>query len=505
MNLEELAKKHANDFPGYELVDNYEAGFPSYVLQLEVLLQIKRPVPVLEEFILKAVEAGQTRVKDIADLLGLDHPIVEYGLDQLQLGNYVYFHLNPKNKNTIIVNITDKGRTALRELYLSEPEPDNFSVCMDALTGLLYPREPLRQAKVIRDQGYHEIPTLARQPSLEQLDLTTLKRLWAREQESQLQKEGSIRSEQRELVELRAIEKTWTEYRLMRVLQYLRPDDGALMVQVFYRGDHMDAHDVALLNMENDKRRPLRAVLERDMPPKDEDIFTVIGQQKIEAARRNRSEIPLIQTEVANRQQVVKQTEEQEKSDLVDERREARYIVEEQRREIERLRDQIQTMQDQAGGTEALQMHEHRSKLFEALSSSKQQVIIISPWLNNEAVDNELQIAIGEALNRGVNILIGYGLGEPNRREEHIVRKLKELRKGKTGKLCLYRMRDIHSKVLICDDSFMVLTSFNWLSFAGDRNRGSRVEDGILTRDKSVIESKKNEWLDRLKNAPGVI
>ena len=58
MNIEELAQKHAFDFPGYKLADFYEAAIPSYAIQLQVLMQVKRPLPVLEEFILKTADAG---------------------------------------------------------------------------------------------------------------------------------------------------------------------------------------------------------------------------------------------------------------------------------------------------------------------------------------------------------------------------------------------------------------------------------------------------------------
>ena len=107
-------------------------------------------------------------------------------------------------------------------------------------------------------------------------------------------------------------------------------------------------------------------------------------------------------------------------------------------------------------------------------------------------------------MKRGIDVYIGHGFGDPDRREEKTVEKLKRIARGKKGRLKLYRIGDVHSKVLICDDHFMVISSFNWLSFAGDSKRGSRVEDGMLTRDKKAIVQKTLEWLERFEQAPPV-
>ena len=48
---------------------------------------------------------------------------------------------------------------------------------------------------------------------------------------------------------------------------------------------------------------------------------------------------------------------------------------------------------------------------------------------------------------------------------------------------------DTHQKILVCDRSFGVLGSFNWLSYRGERDKEYRNETNILLRDPaSVIE-----------------
>ena len=45
----------------------------------------------------------------------------------------------------------------------------------------------------------------------------------------------------------------------------------------------------------------------------------------------------------------------------------------------------------------------------------------------------------------------------------------------------------------------MVITSFNWLSFKGDPNRGFRQERGIYTEYKDAIKQMKEELSNSMK------
>jgi phosphatidylserine/phosphatidylglycerophosphate/cardiolipin synthase-like enzyme len=42
--------------------------------------------------------------------------------------------------------------------------------------------------------------------------------------------------------------------------------------------------------------------------------------------------------------------------------------------------------------------------------------------------------------------------------------------------------RGTHQKILICDRTFAVTGSFNWLSYAGEQDEGYRNETGTLFR-----------------------
>ena len=68
------------------------------------------------------------------------------------------------------------------------------------------------------------------------------------------------------------------------------------------------------------------------------------------------------------------------------------------------------------------------------------------------------------------------------------------------GRLDVVEHGSTHEKVLIVDREFMVVTSFNWLSFRGQW--GQRAEAGIYHRIRDEIEAAAAIYLDRLGVAP---
>jgi len=394
VNIEELAAKHSEAYPGYKLVDYYEAALPSYSLVLQALMHRQRPITAIEEFILRSVDAGQGTIDEVAGLLGLEWAVVEMGLDTLQRRGCVSL-IAPLNdeRQDVRIGLTNRGRSALSELVLYEPEPTSFNVCLDALTGHFYPSRPLMQPKDVRELGLHEIPTLLVVPRLEELDRMALKRL-VRESQRDL----PDRAERRELSEILAVEKTWTAYRGMRVLQYVRPEDGALQVEVYDGSERSRSHESALLQMEASKYRPLRWVSAADVPPADPADLAVIDGQALSAAKRSAVEAPKLEGEIKEKREAIAEAVARLGSRVVSERQDAAHRIEQLQQELAEREGRLQQLEQERGSVEVLQMHEHRPKLIAALKEAKKELIIVSPWLNRQAVDYELRQEIGNAL-----------------------------------------------------------------------------------------------------------
>jgi phosphatidylserine/phosphatidylglycerophosphate/cardiolipin synthase-like enzyme len=139
-----------------------------------------------------------------------------------------------------------------------------------------------------------------------------------------------------------------------------------------------------------------------------------------------------------------------------------------------------------------------RQALLEALSSVKDHLILVCPWLCHHGFDLEIQKQLENLLIKGVTIEIGYG-------------KLSDIEKGKlTGffyntlkqatslanKYPNFKLKLIgtHEKYLVCDRSFAMLGSHNFLTSGVGEER----EIGIRTTDPNLIE----KLIERYEYAP---
>lgn len=55
-------------------------------------------------------------------------------------------------------------------------------------------------------------------------------------------------------------------------------------------------------------------------------------------------------------------------------------------------------------------------------------------------------------------------------------------------------MKSTHAKILIFDDVW-ISTSFNWLSFRGDRDRTYRMEEGTLVCNQRVVNQQYERYV----------
>ena len=146
-----------------------------------------------------------------------------------------------------------------------------------------------------------------------------------------------------------------------------------------------------------------------------------------------------------------------------------------------------------------LSTYDHRPLLLDALDSAQNIVIIVSPWIKSGGMNNEILERIESALKRNTCVIIGYGISEKEDSDKKILQKLTNMQNKKYGnKLLLIKLNNTHEKVLIKDNEYMVITSFNWLSFKGDPNKGFRQETGYYTESKEAIQQMKANLSNRM-------
>ncbi len=84
---------------------------------------------------------------------------------------------------------------------------------------------------------------------------------------------------------------------------------------------------------------------------------------------------------------------------------------------------------------------------------------------------------------------------KPSKGQENVIIALQKLVK-KYSRLKVTKIGS-HAKILLVDSTFLVLGSFNWLSFQGDPERPFRDEQSVLITIPVMIEKKFRDLVSR--------
>lgn len=138
---------------------------------------------------------------------------------------------------------------------------------------------------------------------------------------------------------------------------------------------------------------------------------------------------------------------------------------------------------------EMVSVYEHPPLLDDALSTAQNRLVINSPWIKPDVVNKAFLEKLRDALGRGVLVYIAYGFGEQRPQDRNwAVRELEKIN-HRYPNFHFSNVGNTHAKLLIKDSEFIVVSSFNWLSFKGDPNRTFREEYGIKYGDADFIEN----------------
>lgn len=133
-----------------------------------------------------------------------------------------------------------------------------------------------------------------------------------------------------------------------------------------------------------------------------------------------------------------------------------------------------------------------RRVLLEALQKAQHRLILVCPWLTYYGADSEVIQMCKKLLQKGVRLEIGWG-------------NLKDINDGKVGvgffynalgafedlresypQLCQMKLLGTHEKFLVCDRSFAMIGSHNFLTSG---TSSSEREVGLRTNDTRLIEN----------------
>lgn len=460
--IEELAGHYANSMKGYKLVSYYKAAFPVYRISSELVIQRKKELGLIQEFCLKYLRVGAKNVNNLKNFLGLDEKVVTSNLltlHQLDMVNYRFA--------TQEVILTPKGIEALEKNNFVVPEIIDYTFLIDGITGEYQINQSLDRAEKIKNNS-HIIPFLESKPDIDVIDIKSIKNI------VNIQKHLNNSSYlDADILAVKNIEKIEKFYRKLNILVFMN-DCGNYELQVYDVNKRNQKYEAKLMVMLR-KNFKIIPTVEFDIEMYDTSN-SLIDKDKVEILANEKDNL----IDVIDTLEI--RVEEAEKMEV---NTEEDYLT--KTMQIDQLRKELEKEKlKEKAIPKLINTYEHRPILIRALNEAKKQVVIVSPWIKETATDFELRGAIQKAMERKVKVVICYGISKKIESDvNYAVNLLKKLKEDKTyGKyLSLVLLGNTHEKVLICDEVFTVVTSFNWLSFKGDKNRGFRQETGTYVED----------------------
>lgn len=223
-------------------------------------------------------------------------------------------------------------------------------------------------------------------------------------------------------------------------------------------------------------------------------------RQKEKSFERTKKELDRILKDAAPEQkrvEIEKLTQEAEK--LLTELRQREVDIDSVWSQMEDTFKGMSKEQKEAHKIDFLHDYEIRQVLLSTFRIAEHEIDIISPWVSKHAVNNELITEMENALKRGVSLKIIYGIdgssdSSMKRKSESqaIINDLSK-RYKKYGSKFKARLDNTHEKLLLCDDKYFLIGSYNLLSFGGDYKDDTRKEIMMYQETKPVILSLRNK------------
>lgn len=481
--LYETAHRY-NNREGFDLVSCREVGLPIYRVTVQAITQVKKKIPPIEEFVLKAINSGLTSELEIGQFLGLEPLITRDAMINLRMSEDIDL-IVPEGGQLQEWTLTKRGQGTLREAKSIVPEERTFTVNFDGLLRHVkwYGRfeSRLLRKRDLRNRDILEIP-----PSKYKLpQLSDLKIADVDEVIRKIEIASKVKREQeRDLLALKAIERRPDSFFLpAQALVYKSRSGHDLQVAFVVDGRLDNDYEAAFARANGVKKLRILETLKGSEPRKFAEEW--LGREYVE-------EVPLEAIESLKREvssvriQAVAFQEQLEIAEVDAQKSKLQEQLDQALKKIEELEQKLTKVP-----MDWLEVYDYPPLLKRALEESQERLLIVSPWIRANVVNKSFLQQFERLLQRNVRTYIGYGLGETQlEKREWDVQAEKNLQKlaQKYKNFTFKRLGNTHAKVLISDSHFAANGSFNWLSFKGDPNRTFRDERGAIAYDARKID-----------------
>lgn len=444
--VEILRRRFADRRPGLELVDIVEAVVPVTLARVEVLAQERKPIQLLDEFVLRFVRSGISDIDVLAGLLGLTNEQVTSAVaDQISADHVTNFGGR--------LALTPLGLAAATELASVSPILTPLPVAFDRLTWSVedYPRSTLIKKRDAEEAGMYVLP--AKKHARIGIDDVSAERL------NEILPQKKSTTAHVEVLRVRKINSQNQHlYVPAHLLVYGNLSDRSLELALAIDGDLKEAHGLELAAQDT-------AV----------SLGITIGAP---------AERPVLEPELESLR-----VSSQPAGDLSPHPRDEPKTV---HREV----DSPPTPDEPL--VRGVTVFEHADLLAQALQSARKRIMIISPWVRRAIVSTDFRADLERRLRAGVRVHIAHGFGpDDSDSDADAIRQLENLQTRYQDKLSIVRLTNSHAKILIFDETW-ISTSFNWLSFKGDPRRTFRMEEGTIVKIPGAVDREYERLLEVL-------
>ncbi len=477
MNLEQVLDITAYARPGYSLVFFKEAALPNYLLTTRLLTLEKKSLGPIEEGCLGAINAGLGNPDDISSFLGMSRAVLNGVLAGLNTTECINYSRASETVNAM-VTLTEKGRITLSTMKEVVPQETLVKFIFDpflrkirfvSTASLFKPRET-------KELGWYEVPLCgAKRPEVDDIPLADIDKV--------LQKLPHRDENSRELLAARRIERREMHFLPCLLLFYRSQTSDEVQVAFYLEDGFSLDHENVFRELGGPELAGANHVLTGPDLPELDNLVVGSNKQKIEELVLLEQEISLISSHV-----FPEDNQEEVDAFTINEREKSAGVN--SNSAIMRLRAMTQR---------CIRMHEHPGLLTKALTASKDRLLIISPWITHNVIDWKFVTSLEALLKNGVDVTIGYGLADDGGARGTDKAKQKQAITDQANKeltniqdrfdnFRLVFLGNTHRKLLVSDNTFAIVTSFNWLSFRGDPRKKARDEFGFLVTDLDEVE-----------------
>lgn len=452
------------------LLDRRIIGYPFYSVSVDLTYIGSRILELQEEFVLKCINQGLRTCREISIFLGIDEKFIERIISSLLFKELIALDE--------ILKLTETGLDALEKQTILATVSENFFFHLDALSGKILSSFNIN--RIDRDRCI-ALKRVVLKPKLGE-DLI--------DYHEEIQ--GILRFEKGqdrlELLQINKLEKIYTQWHEVDLMLYkASPDDTEINYEVFSRGSIAIEYRDSIDRLYARGEKILDAALHYDSEIDLKDI-------EIDSSASELSIVKISKNDVLEIERLGAQLSAINENDSF-----SKVCNSPKENEI---RKQLKEYKQKTNISEIIHTIEHRDYLFEAFKKSKQRLMIISPWIRSSVIDKNFLTQLEHALKSNILVHILYGIkqrpGFGQQNDSKAIESLEKLTTIYSKNFIFSAVKNTHRKIVICDDLFGIVTSFNFLSFRADPNLTYRDELGVVLRDKKTIDDLYKSGLDLL-------